>query len=144
MKKMNKKGFTLVEMLVVIAIIAILVAILIPTVLGATTKAKAATDAANLRSAMAEFEINSLSNNKDITKNSIYTAAGSIGFTAKESKTDATHGKAIVIYVDGTGKMTAGFVEATNNVEKIGTATAKPFYTGLDLDSLAAKAGSGS
>ncbi len=60
MKKMNKKGFTLVEMLVVIAIIAILVAILIPTVLGATRKAKAATDAANLRSALAEFQINYL------------------------------------------------------------------------------------
>ncbi len=57
MKKLNKKGFTLVEMLVVIAIIAILVSILIPTVMGATTKAKAATDAANLRSAVAEFEI---------------------------------------------------------------------------------------
>jgi type IV pilus assembly protein PilA len=57
MKKLNRKGFTLVEMLVVIAIIAILVSILIPTVMGATTKAKAATDAANLRSAIAEFEI---------------------------------------------------------------------------------------
>ena len=51
--KMNKKGFTLIEMLVVIAIIAILVAIIVPTVTSATTKAKAATDAANLRSAKA-------------------------------------------------------------------------------------------
>ena len=50
----NKKGFTLVEMLVVIAIIAVLVAIIIPTVLSATTKAKAATDAANLRSVLGE------------------------------------------------------------------------------------------
>ena len=32
--KMNKKGFTLIEMLVVIAIIAILVAIVIPVVGG--------------------------------------------------------------------------------------------------------------
>ena len=53
MKKLNKKGFTLIEMLVVIAIIAILVAIIIPTVTSATTKAKASTDAANLRSAKA-------------------------------------------------------------------------------------------
>ena len=54
MKKSNKKGFTLVEMLVVIAIIAILVAIIIPTVTSATSKAAAATNAANLRSYMAE------------------------------------------------------------------------------------------
>ena len=53
MKKENKKGFTLIEMLVVIAIIAVLVAIIIPTVTSATTKASAATDAANLRSILA-------------------------------------------------------------------------------------------
>lgn len=50
----DKKGFTLVEMLVVIAIIAVLVAIIIPTVLSANTKAKAAADAANLRSVLGE------------------------------------------------------------------------------------------
>ena len=50
--KVNKKGFTLIEMLVVIAIIAVLVAIIIPTVSSATAKAKAAADAANLRSAL--------------------------------------------------------------------------------------------
>ena len=46
----NKKGFTLIEMLVVIAIIAVLVSVIIPTVTSATTKAQAAADAANLRS----------------------------------------------------------------------------------------------
>lgn len=60
MNKMNKKGFTLIEMLVVIAIIAVLVAIIIPTVSNATTKAKAATDAANLRAALAEASIDYL------------------------------------------------------------------------------------
>ena len=55
MKKLNKKGFTLVEMLVVIAIIAVLVAIIIPTVMSATAKASAATNAANLRSVKAEL-----------------------------------------------------------------------------------------
>ena len=55
--KMNKKGFTLIEMLVVIAIIAVLVAIVVPTVSSATTKANAATNAANLRSYAAEVAI---------------------------------------------------------------------------------------
>lgn len=52
--KTNKKGFTLIEMLVVIAIIAVLVAIIIPTVTSATNKAACATNAANLRSVKAE------------------------------------------------------------------------------------------
>ena len=55
--KKSKKGFTLVEMLVVIAIIAVLVAIIVPTVTSSTKKAKAATDAANLRSAKATATI---------------------------------------------------------------------------------------
>lgn len=56
MKKLtNKKGFTLIEMLVVIAIIAVLVAIIIPVVSSATTKAAAATDAANMRALKAEI-----------------------------------------------------------------------------------------
>ena len=54
MNKLNKKGFTLIEMLVVIAIIAILVAIIVPTVASSTMKAKGAADAANLRSLAAE------------------------------------------------------------------------------------------
>ena len=48
----NKKGFTLIEMLVVIAIIAVLVSIVIPVVSNSTTKAEAAVDAANLRNAL--------------------------------------------------------------------------------------------
>ena len=51
----NKKGFTLIEMLVVIAIIAVLVSIIIPTVSASTSKAKAAADAANLRSVMGQL-----------------------------------------------------------------------------------------
>lgn len=50
--KRNQKGFTLIEMLVVIAIIAILVAVIVPTVTSATRRASAATDAANLRTIM--------------------------------------------------------------------------------------------
>ena len=61
--KMNKKGFTLIEMLVVIAIIAILVAIVVPTVTSATNKAACATNAANMRSVAAEVGIAMLTHN---------------------------------------------------------------------------------
>ena len=40
MKKLNKKGFTIVELVIVIAVIAILAAVLIPTFSGVVDKAK--------------------------------------------------------------------------------------------------------
>jgi prepilin-type N-terminal cleavage/methylation domain-containing protein len=65
MKKMNKKGFTLIEMLAVIAIIAVLVAIVIPTVSSATEKAKEAADVANIRAKVAEVTTTALANGTD-------------------------------------------------------------------------------
>ena len=40
MKKNNRKGFTIVELVIVIAVIAILAGVLIPTFAGVTNKAK--------------------------------------------------------------------------------------------------------
>ena len=59
-KKLNKKGFTLAELLVVVAIIAVLVAISIPIFSGQLAKAKESTDAANIRAAYAEAAAESL------------------------------------------------------------------------------------
>lgn len=50
-KKRTKKGFTLMEMLIVVAIIAILIAIAIPVFNAQMAKAKLGVDNANLRSA---------------------------------------------------------------------------------------------
>ena len=49
----NSKGFTLMEMLIVVAIIAVLVAIAIPTFTSSLNKARVATDEANIRSGYA-------------------------------------------------------------------------------------------
>lgn len=49
----NTKGFTLMEMLIVVAIIAVLVAIAIPTFTTSLNKARIATDEANIRSGYA-------------------------------------------------------------------------------------------
>ena len=55
MKKLNnKKGFTLMEMLIVVAIIAILIAIAIPTFSGSLKSAKQAADNANVRAVYSE------------------------------------------------------------------------------------------
>ncbi len=51
--KKNNKGFTLAELLIVVAIIAVLVAIAIPVFSAQLEKSREATDVANVRSAYA-------------------------------------------------------------------------------------------
>ena len=53
-KKLNKKGFTLAELLIVVAIIGVLVAISIPIFTAQLKKAHLATNQANARAAYAE------------------------------------------------------------------------------------------
>lgn len=53
LKKMNKKGFTLAELLIAVAIIAVLVAISIPIFTRQLKKARLATNQANARAAHA-------------------------------------------------------------------------------------------
>ena len=50
----NNKGFTLAELLIVVAIIAVLVAVAIPVFTGQLRKSELATDLANVRAAYAE------------------------------------------------------------------------------------------
>ena len=69
-EKLNAKlrksgGFTLIEMLIVVAIIAILIAVSIPLVDDALEKARDATDDANFRSAAALGSVEYLSNPDD-------------------------------------------------------------------------------
>lgn len=87
MKKMNKKGFTLIEMLVVIAIIAVLVAIVIPVVGSATEKAKEAADAANIRAAIAEVTTTALMDGEDAAndlKKTVTMTQGTAGFVTED------------------------------------------------------------
>ena len=62
-KLQSKKGFTLMEMLIVVAIIAVLVAIAIPVFNGALTKSKEAADVANVRATYAEWQTAMLTEN---------------------------------------------------------------------------------
>ncbi len=64
-KKLNKKGFTLAELLVVVAIIGVLVAISIPIFTAQLEKAREATDMANIRAAYAEIAAEALTDDKN-------------------------------------------------------------------------------
>ena len=61
MKKLNKKAFTIVELVIVIAVIAILAGVLIPTFVGLVRKSRVSTDTQlvrNLNTALAEDGVN--------------------------------------------------------------------------------------
>lgn len=105
MNKMNKKGFTLIEMLVVIAIIAILVSIIIPVVANSTEKASAATNAANLRSVKAEWLINKMTMDNPTSSMPESKAVKSLNVAAGLTPTidyDEATGELVVTYGDAT------------------------------------------
>lgn len=72
--KKNNKGFTLAELLIVVAIIAVLVAIFIPIFTSQLEKAREATDAANIRSQYAEVMSEAITSGGDVSGKSLYGA----------------------------------------------------------------------
>lgn len=122
----NKKGFTLMEMLIVVAIIAILIAVAIPTFNNALNKAKVGTDTANIRSGYAAMKVETLTGSVDTTKTYKLDADGSVaetpttpyktagttadGFKIGKTNVPGWDAKKVVTYkVDGDGNITIAF-----------------------------------
>ena len=67
MKRNNKKGFTIVELVIVIAVIAILAAVLIPTFSNVIKKAKTSADIQACRQMNEYLAVNEVLEGKTIT-----------------------------------------------------------------------------
>ena len=115
-KTKSQHGFTLIEMLIVVAIIAILVAVSIPLVSSSLEKARVTTDRANERAAKAELIIRYLAETDtatfagktyvyDAANGSIQEAAASIPATVY-GKCSTHKDKVIYLNISTDGKVT--------------------------------------
>lgn len=73
MKKMNKKGFTIVELVIVIAVIAILAAVLIPTFSNVVEKANQSAALESVRNAYTQCELALSSAGLSLDKNAYFS-----------------------------------------------------------------------
>ena len=79
LKRKNKKGFTLIELVVVIAILGILAAILIPVIGGFIDRANISADTANARNLFNSAAIMLASDTQLKIVDATYSAAGAVG-----------------------------------------------------------------
>ncbi len=72
----SKKGFTLVELMIVVVIMAILVAVAVPIFSAVTKNSRAKTCLANMREIVAQVTTSSMSTNKNYIGEITYTSNG--------------------------------------------------------------------
>lgn len=110
-KMKNKKGFTLMEMLIVVAIMVVLVAVAVPTFSTQLNNAKDAADAANERAAKAVAATMYLS--EDIETNQVYHFHADTGKLVKGGVPTNTYGKTrgsyVSVKVDDAGNIKIGW-----------------------------------
>ncbi|NLH64003.1 MAG: type II secretion system protein [Erysipelotrichaceae bacterium] len=126
-RKGKKDGFTLAELLVVVAIIGILIAVSIPIFSSQTTKAKAATDMANVRAAKAAAVVDYLSSGSSGPATYYYDASkGTITTKEEDAK-----------IITGYGKSTSPVSNATGTPYDNGTAHIVSIYIADDRTQIA-------
>lgn len=121
MKKNNKKGFTLVELVIVVAVMAILVAVAIPTVKSITSSAGTAVDKTNCRTIESVIKMyaatkSNADNDYEITQGDAVNACNeaNLGLEAKTYYYVVSSGAVVVDAPTGTAG-TDYFVLGFNN-----------------------------
>ena len=93
-KANSKKGFTLAELLIVVAILAVLVAIAVPVFTGALNKAEATVQDANFRAAKSQAMVMYLASSPAKTGDQLYSYTvddkGNITLTETSSGTEGS------------------------------------------------------
>ena len=128
MKKLmkNKKGFTLMEMLIVIAIIVILVAIAVPTFTSQLGKANQAANDANMRAAKAQAAATYLSDTSKYAGKTLYFDAADGTVKEDYNNIDAygkgnEEGKIIIVVIDANGVVTPDWFDIGDAEEESGS-----------------------
>ena len=101
MNKKKQKGFTLIELIVVIAIIGVLAAILVPSMIGYVKKSKRTADVANAK--QIHTDIVSLLLENDEARSSFYdpNGSGSGGITMHDAQLDSDYQLVLTMRIDG-------------------------------------------
>ena len=126
MKKTNKKGFTIVELVIVIAVIAILAAVLIPTFSGVVTRAKQSAALQAARNANTEYLATLDFTSESMDEQTYTVVAGEYAFSVVKGTFNSTilssnvaAGKVLDVANDGT------FTMKTDTAVTINTETKK-------------------
>ena len=128
MNKTNKKGFTLAELLIVVAIIAVLVAIAIPVFTSQLEKSREAVDMANLRAAYAECASEAITNGAESVYKKVDPQQKTTGWLTKPEKIGTIASANIIDIVSGTPVYVIVNADGSASMND-----AKP-STGTDLD----------
>lgn len=126
MKKMNKKGFTIVELTIVIAVIAILAAVLIPTFSSVVKNANESAALQELTAAYKEAYAKALADGKIAAGGDVVTVSN-FKFKFTESNGEVT--PSVISYPGGFG-YTGTFEDGAWVLNTAGTTTSSSTETG--------------
>jgi type IV pilus assembly protein PilA len=131
--KKNKKGFTLVELVIVVAVMAVLIAVAIPTVTSITQTAKATVAQTNARTIESTLKLAEADKSKDgdVIRNLDHKEIFNAIYEAKLGLTEGTY-----IYNASEGVVYAIVEAAADNTQENRTPIAGEFEIKFDADGL--------